>query len=107
MLEEKLPPANRDPQEPYAELLDNLRECGVQTVSELMSLISEEYGAAMDLEKEVVGAFRVLHEAKQDLFAEVEGTPYRARAERIEAGVFFTFTGLVRVMLEKRGCELS
>lgn len=87
VLDSLLPSANKDTEEPYAELLPQLLHFGITTPKELKSLVSKHLDEA--LKEDVQLAKERLQEPDE-----------RDDMTRLRRGVFFTHTGLLRTMLK-------
>ncbi len=87
ILDEELPPQNKDDQEQYAELFSELHFAGIRTGNQLRSLIAKRKPEALREDEE-----NVIDRKETNSSA---GTT----EERTEKGVYFTHVGLTRVML--------
>jgi len=88
----KWPEKNYEPDEPYSELLDDLKIFEIDTISRLNKLIDDNYRDVLAKEKRFV--------KKKTAELEKSGEVLGSTKERIQRGVFFTFTGLTRTALE-------
>lgn len=82
ILDEMLPAANKDRDEQYDELLDEMRHFGITTASAVRKIISENLKNALSEDGQQVG---MEHDDEN--------------RERYLRGVYYTFAGLMRVML--------
>lgn len=89
ILNEILPPENKKAVEPYADLLSDLTNLGINTSEKLHKLISENIAAAIERDKELVLEHREMGRSEEE--PEV--------IERVARGVFFAHVGLVREAL--------
>jgi putative GTP pyrophosphokinase len=88
ILDQLLPPANKDDEEPYAELLGDLINFGIDSPKKLQSLIS----------KHLEGALKADAQRVKEILAqpdEVELDP------QVKRGVFYTHVGLTRGVLKE------
>ena len=89
VLDESLPPANKEPGEDYSELMGDLKAFGVETVDELKEMLKSAREAV--LAKDV---------------KEVQAAKYRGfvgtSEERNDRGVYFTHVGMARKALEEQ-----
>jgi putative GTP pyrophosphokinase len=102
VLDQVLPPENKDESEDYEEILNKLLEAKISKVDALTRLIHEKLDDALRFEKEVVSALIESGEpdaADGTIAAEVRGNRYRGRQARLDRGVFYTHQGLVTYML--------
>jgi len=88
ILDELLPPDNRDDSELYAELLEDLLLFDIDTVGKLQDLVRA------NLDKVIEGDNKIVRTrlAEKDY--------YSTTLERLECGVFFNHVGLVRAAIE-------
>ncbi len=92
ILDEKLPIQNKEPEgkdEEYSELLENLKLLGFNTISDLFTLIDQNYGKALKEDK--AEAKNIIE--NESVFLDAN------EKSRAEKGVFYNHTGLIRVML--------
>lgn len=89
VLSELLPGQNREDNEPYADLLIDLAEFGVNSTKQLRSLIQR------NLENVLKEEVSILHKRRRDR------DYFGCSKARIERGVFFTFVGLTREALRQ------
>ena len=87
ILDSQFPPQNRKPNEPYAELLEELQRSGVKTASDLRSLLEKHKARAIEADQEMV-ADRRKHRSY-----------YGTSRDRIQQGVFFSHVGLARQVM--------
>jgi putative GTP pyrophosphokinase len=92
VLDSEYPKLNKGPNEEYSLLLLELAELGIQTVGKLRSLIEAQKDYALAEDK---------RRTDNNRKALQEGKPADSSTERIEKGVFFIHTGLVRISLRK------
>lgn len=90
ILDDLFPEKNKDPNENYAELLDDLTHYQVATVTELRNLINKHYTSIM--ENETARAQEAIQEYRDGNLGE--------DPERTERGVYFTHVGLARTALK-------
>lgn len=86
VLDESLPPENKDASEPYADLLDELTQFHIATVADLEKLSEKHLAAAR--KADTLLARRMVAEAKSP-----------KHAARAAHGLFLTHVGLVRQLL--------
>lgn len=96
ILDETFPSSNRTGDEDYESLLSDLSELSVKTASDLKSLLSKHRDAT-------------IYEDQKEVKQRLEKRNYKGTTkERIERGVFYTHTGLVRTALRlKYGLKAS
>lgn len=94
VLERRLPGANRDEDEPYARLLDQLLGADIDMVSELNALIEARLADVLEREQGIVAALRS-SKGKSGSARILDYSP-----ERLERGAFYSYAGLVQKMLE-------
>jgi putative GTP pyrophosphokinase len=83
ILDSLLPPANKNDQEPYADLLPDLLHFGIDSPEKLQSLISKNAESA--LKEDAARVKEILADSSQ-----VENNP------QVKKGVFYTHVGLTR-----------
>jgi GTP pyrophosphokinase len=88
-LDDRLPDANKVNDEPYAELLEELKSCDITNLSELNQLIDKQLKTAKREDAKLASAV-------DNPTAEL-GAP----AERRDRGVYYTHVGLLRTMLDQ------
>ncbi len=93
LLDQRLPSANRDPDERYAKIMEALKGAGIETVGALSDLIDGRLEEVLAFDRQIVSALAA------------SGVGQAARLvdfneERLSRGVYFSFEGLVRKMLE-------
>jgi ppGpp synthetase/RelA/SpoT-type nucleotidyltranferase len=89
ILDELLPPQNKKEHEPYANLLQDLLQFGINTVGKLRQLITSNLDKALQTDKRIV--------AERISSKDFTGTS----RERCESGVFFAHVGLTRIAAEQ------
>ncbi len=87
------PSENLGKSEPYAELLGELNNSGINTVSELKSLIDKRKKSILRGEEKIVVELRRQIDARKE--------PKGTTEERVLRGVFYTHVGLTRMALIK------
>lgn len=87
VLNETLPPANKDKGEDYADVLPELLAFGLRTVDVLRAFLHRQLSKAVSEDKKQVEEWRKSADAGD------------ASLERLERNVYFTHAGLVRIML--------
>ncbi len=94
LLIDRLPEEHRDPDERYAKILEALRNAGVDDIGSLTSLLERRLADAIAFDNQIVSALKntraSLGNARLSDF----------NPERIERGVYFSYEGLVRKMLD-------
>jgi putative GTP pyrophosphokinase len=89
VLEERLPSEHRHEDEKYAQLFADLQKCQIDTVGKLTKLIEKHLDDALKLNAESLKAF-------------VAGDrSYAGDPEKAKVGVYYTYVGLVRSMLDQ------
>lgn len=91
ILNEQLPPQNKDDNENYSDLLADLLACDISSTKQLRSLIDSYRDVALKADAKQV--------AEEVTEAEELGKP-PYEPERLAKGVYFTHCGLVRQMLD-------
>jgi GTP pyrophosphokinase len=91
ILDSLLPAKHKVKNEHYGELLGELDHFDIVTQKEVRNLIEKHLEKAMDIESEVVTDERHMLSEKN--------TPLGTSRERLEAGLYFNHSGLVRVIL--------
>lgn len=91
ILSTEFPLRNKEYDEPYAELLEDLNAFNINKVKELKNLIEKNWSCIWEREKSSLEETAARLEAKQKL--------YGTSKERLEAGVYFTHVGLARAAL--------
>jgi len=94
-----LPIKNREPDEPYSELLEDLSRCGINKTSELISLIKEQLDNALKDDRVQVALVLAGEATVLKTSSDSEKVYYINRAEK-EA--YCTHVGLVRSMLGRK-----
>jgi putative GTP pyrophosphokinase len=94
-LDALLPSDNKEDNELYAALLEDLGWFGVNTPKALVDLINRHHEAILEEDESVVTQLRLTPEESRYRVEDSEG------AERLRKGVFFTHTGLARAALNK------
>ena len=101
-LDRLLPERNRKESEDYSSILTDLIAAGLGTTADVAELIARHLPEAMAGEQKTL---RALKGARPDpegrVSAVVDGELYSGNISRIDAGVFFSHTGLVRGMLRR------
>lgn len=90
VLDEQLPPSNREENEPYSELLGDLAILKVTAVGDLKALIGKHLEATLKDDAERVSEEKSGKKKSED-----------ADVNRLERGVYFTHAGLVRMILRR------
>ena len=90
VLNEIFPKANRDENEPYAKLLNELKQLSVRTSVELKTLLKKHYNSVMKAEYQ-----QVARKSKEKDFMDPD------EENRIKRGVFFIHVGLARAALQR------
>jgi len=88
ILDATLPPANKESDEPYAELLAELRYFKIETAGTLQQLLSEQYEYMISDESKTLASAIEANEAHPRNFENM--------LDRIYSGVYFSHAGLVR-----------
>jgi len=91
-LDSLLPASNKSGDENYANLLDDLEACGIETQEQLIDLVNKKLPAALERDKQRVK--ETLAEFSE--FGELDP----GDIQRVRKGIFFAYTGLVRTMLD-------
>ncbi|HEX7180534.1 MAG TPA: hypothetical protein VF756_01730 [Thermoanaerobaculia bacterium] len=89
LMDEILPPQNKVENEPYSDLLKDLLHFGIQSADKLRELLARHLKEVGELDANM---------AKTRRDAQVY---YGTTKERVDAGVFYTHVGLVRLVLER------
>jgi ppGpp synthetase/RelA/SpoT-type nucleotidyltranferase len=101
ILEEKLPKENRGPNEPYGELLENLKAAAVTNSGELISIIDKYLTETMTIDNKAAKEIIAAHENKKPLTSSVGYSPVTANEiERIKKGVFLSHVGIIRHIIK-------
>ena len=95
ILDNMLPDANKDLEEHYSAVLDKLTYLGINSVESLESFIEKNSNQALEQDRKRVKEYEDVDE--NFIFDPAEGLTTRERQAR---GVFYTYTGLLRVMME-------
>ena len=100
ILDALLPAANKD-EELYSELLPNLLYVGIDTSRKLDDLIAKQLDATLARDAEIVAG--IVREIQD------QAGPYQDRNDltRTRRGVFYTFAGLVRTMMDLEFGEMA
>jgi ppGpp synthetase/RelA/SpoT-type nucleotidyltranferase len=101
-LDRYLPALNKDPHEPYAELLDELAAAGIRTTTEFGDLASKHLEPVIKREQAIVKGLQKARESRDGTVrAIIDGIPVGTQADRIRRGVFLSHAGFVRNMLRQ------
>jgi ppGpp synthetase/RelA/SpoT-type nucleotidyltranferase len=96
----KLPSENRVEDEPFSDLLKDLETVGIITGNDLVDLIDKHEAEAIKRDSEIADYFKLKYQGKAHPFNEELKYYYSSDPERIKKGVFFSFAGLVKEMLD-------
>jgi putative GTP pyrophosphokinase len=108
ILNRSLPEKNKEEVEDYSELLSELIAAGFHTTADVAALIARRLPEAMAREQAVMRAFkREQPDSTGRIYAVVYGDRYGGHISRMDAGVFFSHTGLVREMLGRKAKSKS
>lgn len=92
-LEIYFPKGNQTKNENYANLLEDLKYFKITTKQQLLVLIKQYKDIVLEIDKELV--IKIITEIK-----EYGRTAYLYEENRLSNGVFFSYVGLIRLMLE-------
>jgi hypothetical protein len=93
ILDSLLPTKNKKDDEPYAEILEELRYFGISTQEELRTVIKKHMDYALAREAQRV-------EENRRRLRQNKGVPGTSR-ERAKRGLFFSYQGFVRIFMAK------
>lgn len=94
LLIDRLPPEYRDPDERYAKILEALRNAGIDDIGTLTELLERRLADAVAFDSQIVSALK----NPRANFGNARLADYKP--ERVERGVYFSYEGLVRKMLD-------
>lgn len=90
-----LPSENKMPTESYSELLEELRNFGINMKQDLENLISEQLRNASEQDKKRVKEIELDSDVNKKSMNKIAN-------DRVMKGVFFTHVGLIRLMLQNK-----
>lgn len=101
MLDDSLPPQNKEKQEPYANLLQELYAQGITKVADVQKLLDDHLADVLREDTEIVSILQNGNVEGDAVEATIRGIIHTTKKSRLEQGVFYTHAGLLRAMLER------
>ncbi|WP_452227595.1 GTP pyrophosphokinase [Lacinutrix sp. MEBiC02404] len=96
IIDEILPENNKDEDESYSELLQELNYFGVQYTSKLIVFLKENIKEAIKIDKKIVSEIK----RKKNKPDSLETLEYFYEPDRLNLGVYYTHTGLIRQIFQ-------
>lgn len=106
-LDAKLPEANKKTGDSYAELLNDLFENNVKTISDLENLIHSFKVQIIEEDRKIAKEFKRRGKPESDgkLSVNIDNARYISSEDVANRGVFYTHIGLIREMLELKSSK--
>lgn len=99
-LNNNLPVANRTEAEDYSSLLTELNDSNITTVGDLQAFLDKFKDRALEADSRILAVSPDINWTGDETTISVEGMYYQVQKSRFDEGVFFSYVGLVREMLE-------
>ena len=100
ILDEKLPPENKLYDEDYADLLKDLRQFNIKQVGGLLQIIDKHYAETKLFDNKIAKAITHNYNKNGSLDSGLGYETNESQIEKVKKGFFFSYTGLLRHMIE-------